>query len=114
MVAGEQHLGHLQPPELARAGVLWVLEQAGGKALVLAGLVAAQHARYQPRHRVDDDQRAQLAPGEHVVSDGDLLVDGQIDRPLIHALVVAAQQQQIAARGQLLGHFLVEGAPARG
>ena len=114
MIAAEQHVGHSQAAVFARTGVLRVFQQAGGKALVLAGFVAAQHAGNEPRHRVDDDQRAQLAAGEHIIADGNLLIDHQIDRPLIHALIVAAQKQQFAVSGQLLGHGLIERAAARG
>ena len=111
--AVQQHLRHLHPPELRRAGVLGVLQQAHGEALVLAGLLAAQHAGDQPRHRVHRHQRAQLAAGEHVVADGQLLVDAQIQRPLVHALVVAAEEEQGIALRVLLDNFLVQ-RPAPG
>ena len=51
----------------------------------------------QPRHGVDDDQRRELAAGQHVVADRQLEVDEVAD-PLVDALVARADEDQVRAR----------------
>ena len=114
MVAAQQHPWHLFAPKVGRAGVLGIFQQPRGEALVFAGFVGAQHPRHQPGHRVDHHQRPQLAAGEHVVADGQLLVDHRVQRPLVHALVVAAEQGQFRLSRQFLDDALVQRAPPGG
>ena len=72
------------------------------------------HFIAQTRHGVDHHQRAQLAAGEHIVADGQFLVDAQVECALVDALVVAAEQQQLRLARELLDDALVELPPARG
>ncbi len=53
-----------------------------------------------PRQRLHQHHGRQLAAGEHVVADGDLLVHHQVHHALVDPLVAAAQQQQIVVCGQ--------------
>ena len=114
MVGAAQAFTYAQTCLLYTSGVLGIFEQAGGEALVLAGLGAAEHAGHQPRHGVDHHQRAQLAAGEHIVADGQFLVDAQVECALVDALVVAAEQQQPRLAREFLDDALVELPPARG
>ena len=63
-------------------------------------------------HAVRHHQRGQLAAGEHIVPDADLLIGQGVDDALVHALVVAAHQQQALAARQFPALFLGEGGAA--
>ena len=52
------------------------------------------HPVDQPRDRVHQDTGGQLAAGQDVVADRDLLVGVAVDRALIHPLVVSAEQDR--------------------
>ncbi|KAG1318937.1 hypothetical protein G6F63_014986 [Rhizopus arrhizus] len=51
-----------------------------------------QGAVLQAGHGVDDHRRAQLAPGQHVIAEGNLLVDIGFQETLVDAFVAAAAQ----------------------
>ena len=114
MIARSQHLGHLPAPELGRAGVVGVLEQARGEALLGGRALVAQDAGQQPGHRLDHHQGGQLPAGQHEVAHRQLTVDQMVAHPLVHPLVATAEQGEAPGEGgQLLGRRLVEAPAAR-
>ena len=77
--------------------------------------LVAQDAGHQPGHGVGHGHGGNLAAGEDEVPQGDLLVHALVDEPLVDALVVAADQNQIFHRvPQAHGVFLGEGFAAGG
>src|SRR6185369_10921986 len=73
--------------------VLRILEQRRiAEAFGRRRIRAAEHARDQPRDRVDHDQRAELAAGQHVVADRDLFIE-QRAHAFVDAFVTTAEQQ---------------------
>src|SRR5829696_19017 len=113
VVAGAEHGRYLQAAVDRRAGVLRVLEQAGGERLVGGRGGVAHHPGDQPGDRVEDHQGGRLPAGEHEVADGQDLVDAGAD-PLVDALVAAAAQDQPGLGGQPLGDPVVEAAAVGG
>ena len=106
MVARQQHLRHLSTMPLLRPGVLWVLQQTVPVGLVGVAALLRQHPRHHPAQAVRQRHGRYLAAGQHEVPHGDLLV---------HALVVAAHQNQpLIGCLQLLGHLLVKHPPTGG
>ena len=90
-----------------------ILQQAVPVALLLVagGLRqnAGHHAAYRVRHRHGRD----LPAGEDKVPQADLLVHALVDKPLVNALIVAADQGQVVVIPQELpGLLLVEGGAA--
>ena len=72
---------------------------------------AGNHAAYRIRHRHGGD----LPASENEIAHGQLLVHTFVDKPLVNALVVAADQNQVAVIGfQLPGDGLGKGAAAGG
>ena len=61
----------------------------------------------QPDHGVDDDERGQLAAGQHVVADRQLEVDQRAD-PLVDALVARAHEDEMRSRGEIRRARLAE------
>src|SRR5437870_3761856 len=60
-------------------------------------LVVPERARQQPHDRVDHAQRRRLAPGQHEITERQLLRPQPVRPPLPPLLVVAAQQRQLPA-----------------
>ena len=112
MVAAGEDRRDVDAAERRRAGVLRVLEPAVGERLLL-GRGFVDRARQQPDHRVDDDERRQLAAGEDVVADRQLEVDERAD-PLVDALVARAQTRTRCERvGEVAGPLLAEDLAGR-
>lgn len=92
-------------PDLG-ASVLGVLQQAVPVALLLVALLLGQNAGFQAEDAVCHHQAGQLAAGEDIIADGDLLIRKGIDHALINALIVAADQGQVVVLGQPPGVLL--------
>ena len=75
-------------------GVLGVFQKAVPVALVLKTLRVGQHPRHQAAHRVRHRHSGDLPPGEDEVANRDFLIHALVDKPLVHALIVAAYEDQ--------------------
>ena len=53
-----------------------------------------QHTRQPSGQRIDDHQRRQLPAAQHVVADRQLLVDADLDQPLVDAFIAPREQHQ--------------------
>ena len=67
---------------------------ASREGLLDRGRVVAEHARELAQHGVQHDHRRQLAAGQHVAADRDLLGHEVLEDALVEALVAAAQQRE--------------------
>ena len=97
MVAREQDLGHRPAAPLRGPRVVRVLRRAlqrRAEGLLERRLGVPERARELAQHGVEHDHRRQLAAGEHVAADRDLVGAEVVDDPLVEALVAAAQQRQ--------------------
>ena len=92
---------------LSRAGVLRILEKPGAERLVDAALVVSEHAGDKPHDGIGHRERRKLAAREHIIAQGDAAVGARIDA-LVHALVMAADEQDAVLVGELLGHRLAK------
>ena len=75
--------------------------------------LAAQRARQPPDDGIDDDCGRRLASREDVISDADLVLHQVRSHPLVHSLVVAAEQNQAWLLCQAVDDRLVEQASLR-
>ena len=64
-------------------------------ALVDVALLVRQHPGHQTADGVRHRHGGDLAPGQHEVAQGDFLVHTLLNKALVHALVVAADQHQV-------------------
>ena len=94
-----QDVGHAMPRNTAGRVYCGYSEQPAREGLVL-GRGGVDRARQQAQDGVDDDERRQLAAGQHVVADRELEVDQRAD-PLVDALVARAHEDEVlrARRG---------------
>jgi hypothetical protein len=90
-----------------------VIEEPVPEALGLEGLLAAHDARNAARDRLEQDQGGELATGDHVVADRELLGGETVRDPFVHPLVTPAHQHEPRLAGQLVHERLVQ-PPARG
>lgn len=93
-----------------RAGVLWVLEQACGECIVLSGLDGADCAGNKSCYGVYDDHGSKFTAAEDIIADADFTGCKMSTHALVHALIAAANHNQVAVGCQLLHERLLEGA----
>src|ERR1700677_1420150 len=75
MVAGGQYLRDPAAVDARRPGVMRPVEQIVGERLLHGGLGAPERPGDEARDRIDDHERGQLAPRQHIIADRPLLVD---------------------------------------
>src|SRR5216683_7344348 len=69
MIAAQEDLRHPHSAELLRPRVMRIFEQtARAERLLAKRFRVADHARYQPRDRLDHDHRGKLAAAQHVIA----------------------------------------------
>ncbi len=78
------------------------------------GLLVGQHARHHAADRIRDRHGRDLAAREHEIAHGDLFVDAFVEKALVHALIMAADQNKMLLREQLTRFFLIERRALRG
>src|ERR1700694_1434426 len=108
MVTRAKHLGDGMPLELRGPGVVRVFEEMLVEGFVFGRFFGPEYPGDQPADGIDDHHRGELAAGEHVVPNRDLLVDQVRGDPLIDALVPSADQIEVFVAGQLADQPLVE------
>ena len=102
VIAGEQHVGDGGAVgEAFRPAVVRAVEEAGGEAVLLVRAGVAEDARLQAGEAIEQDERRQLAAGEHVVADAELEIDVGVDEALVDALVAGTEQDRARAGGEL-------------
>lgn len=116
VVPPPEDLGDAEPPDLEGAGVVRVVEEAlaGAEGVLDGALLVAEDARAEPGDRVEEHHRRQLAAGEDVVPDGDLLGPGELEGPFVHAFVAPGEEDEAGRVGQLADEGLVEAAALGG
>ena len=108
MVPGEQHLRHFSAAPVFRTGVLRMLEQAVPVAFRRERFLVRQNARHHAAYCVRNCHRGDLSAGQHKVTDGNLLVHALVDKPLVNALIMAADQNKVLLCEQLTRFLLVK------
>lgn len=114
MVPGKQDLRHRFALEHPRPGVLPVFEQAAAEGIAGRRILAAEHARQQPRDRIQNHQGGQFAAGQDVVANGQFFVHVMAAKALVHPFVAAANEGQPLLPGQSGSRGLIQPvAPGR-
>src|SRR6202521_2534918 len=108
MVARAKHLGDGMPLELRGPGVVRVFEEMLVEGFVFGRFFGPEHPGDQPADGIDHHHRGELAAGQHVVANRDLLVDQVRGNPLIDALIPSADQIEVILAGKLAHQPLVE------
>ena len=116
VIAGQQNLRYLAAfPQggLRELGGLKQTPIADGKGFLGQRILIPQHARYKPDRRVDQDLSRDLAAGQDIIADADLLDIMGVEDALVHPLETPADQRDALAFGKLAGAGLGQRAAAR-
>ncbi len=81
---------------------------------VFQGFGLAQNARHLPADRLGHDEGRELPAREDEIADGKLLVGQVLRHALVHALVPAADEDEMVIFGETLGFLLGKDLTARG
>lgn len=117
VISAKQDVGDLHSAKVLGAGVLWVFEcQRAGVAegIIGGGVFVAEGAGQETDDGVDYYHSGQLAAGQDVIADRDLLgVEARTDT-FVEAFVPASDENQAFFAGKLDGFLLGEGLALRG
>ena len=83
-------------------------------ALILEALRVCQHPRHHAAHGIRHSHGRDFPAGEHKISQGDFLVHALINKALVDALIVTADQNQIVHFAQANGIGLLKCMAAGG
>ena len=96
VMTAEKNLWHFHAAEFSGLRVLGGFQNArGAKRFVHSAHVIAQHARDESSDGIHDDDGCDGTVGEDVVTDGDLVIHPMLDDAMIHALVVATDEDEM-------------------
>src|SRR6202042_3451818 len=98
VVARPEHSGNLPVSKFGRPGVVRILEETIGEALLPRRFVVAQDTRQETGNGLHHDQGRQFASGQDKVPNRDLVVDQMVGDPLVHTLIATAQHREALRR----------------
>ena len=113
MIAGEQHRRHAFGAQAVGARVVRAVEQAVLETVLIGRFRIVARAFLQTTDGIDDHRRRQFAARQHVIADGQFLVDFTFDETLVEAFVATADQDDLCACRQLPRLFLRQRRPLR-
>ena len=113
MVAAEQDFGDLPAFVFGGAGVVRMVEDPGGKRILLGRLLVAKDAGDEPHDGIRNDQCGQHPAGENIVADGNFVIDEVIRHALVDAFIVAAEKNEVGFLGEFAGDGVGKFAPLR-
>lgn len=108
VIAGQKHFWNALSFVLTRPRVLRVLQKPAFEAIVGDGAFVSDHSGKKPRDDIGEYHRGKFATGQDVIADGDFFVDTKLDKALVDAFVVSADDDEIVKARQLLGLLLRE------
>ena len=115
MIPGEKDLWHGPVMPHGGPGILGIFQQSVPVGFLLKALGVRQHTGHHAAHGVRYCHGGDLSAGEDEIAHGQFLVHARVDEPLVNALVVAADQNQMVILGlQFSGDGLGEGPAAGG
>jgi len=94
-------------------GVLGHALERVAEGLLDRGVLVAEGAGQLAHEDVGDDHRRQLAAGEDVAADRELVVDKVLVDAVVEALVASAEQRQVRLGDQLVGDLVAQHRPGR-
>jgi hypothetical protein len=115
MMPGEQDGWYRSVVPDLGPGIVGVLQHTVPVALIDEAFGIGEDPRHQTADGIRHRQGRDFPAGKDEVSKGDLLIHTFVEKALIHALVVSADQDQpVIGGGEVLGVLLFEDATRRG
>ena len=98
MIPRPQHFGDRAPFPCNRPGIVRIFEEPRLEALLLSAGGRAHYPGKQPHASIEDDHRAELTAGEHIVADRHRFERPRFEDSLVESLEAAAQEDHALAR----------------
>src|SRR5829696_7807043 len=101
MIPRPQHFGDRAPFPCDWSGIMRILQETLLEALLLSAGGRAHYPGEQAHASVEDDHRAELPAGEHIVADRHGFERPRLEDALVESLEPAAQQDHASAGSQV-------------
>src|SRR5947207_12206077 len=101
MIPRPQHFGDRAPFPCYRPGIVRIFQETLLEALLLSAGGRAHYPGKQAHASIEDDHRAKLAAGEHIVADGDRFELPRFEDALVETLEAPTEQDHAVARRKL-------------
>ena len=111
MVSGKDDIRYFASHPDLRPRILGVLEEVSLEGLIPGAVCIVQYPWHQAAHGIDEAEGRQLPTGQDEVPDGNFIRPDFLDDPLVYALIVAAEDDDIGKAGVVAGQFLIERLP---
>ena len=113
MIPRPQHFGDRAPFPLNRPGIVRIFEKPLVEALFLSAGGRAHYPGKQPHASIEDDHRAKLSAGEHIIADRHRFERPRVEDSLVEPLEPAGEQDHALARRELAHPCLRQRSAAR-
>src|SRR3954451_8980043 len=101
MIPRPQHFGDRATFPVNWSGVVRIFEKPLIEALLLSAGGRAHYPGEQSDASIEDDHRAELAAGQHIIADRDRFERSRVEDSLVEALETAGKQDHAVASRQL-------------
>lgn len=108
VVAREEHVGHFPTFVVGRTGVDGSCQQVVLEGIAECALFVADGTGNDAHDGIGHAGSGQFATGEHEIADRNLLCDEVLANAVVNALVVSAENNEVALHREAVGHGLVE------
>ena len=113
MIAGEQNFRYRPVMPHGGTGVLGIFQQSVPVGFLFKAFCVRQNTGDHAAHGIGNGHGRDFAAGEHKVSHAQLLIHALVQKSLVHALIVAAHQNQVfVPLLQFPGDLLIKGSAA--
>src|SRR5437868_3052160 len=113
MIPRPQHFGDRAPFPSHWSGIVRIFEKPRLEAFLLSAGGRAHYPGKQAHASVEDDHRAELSAGQHIVADGHGFEGASFENSLVKTLEAAAEQDYALAARKLAHSCLGQWPPAR-
>src|SRR5215212_144319 len=100
MIPRPQHFGDRAPFPCNRPGIVRIFEKPLLEALFLSAGGRAHYPGEQPYASIEDDHRANLSAGEHIIPDRHRFEGPRLEDSLVKSLEATAQKDDSFSRRQ--------------
>src|SRR4051795_6802714 len=101
MIPRPQHFGDRAPFPCDWSGIVRIFQETLLEALLLSAGGRAHYPGKQPHASIEDDHRAKLSAGEHIVADRDGFERARLENPFVKSFEAAGEQDHAFSRREL-------------
>ena len=95
VISAQEDIGNFPAIVVGGAGIMGVVKQAMGEGVLLCGVLITEHSGKKAHDGIGDHQCGQHATGQHIVTDGNFIIDQMVCHALVDTLVVATEKNEV-------------------